>query len=137
MFATFFHELKAAKVPVTLKEYLTLMEAMQAAGRHGVFRSFDLNYRSKVEPNKERAREINRSIVPHTDFLVGNQSDFFDALGYEPPLYLHHSLLLGPDGAKMSKRHGATTVREYREAGYLPAALANYLAMLDETRRFS
>ena len=59
------------------------LEAMQAAGRHGVFRSFDLNYRSKVEPNKERAREINRSIVPHTDFLVGNQSDFFDALGYE------------------------------------------------------
>jgi 2-dehydro-3-deoxygluconokinase len=59
------------------------LEAMQAAGEHGAFRSFDLNYRSKVEPNKERAREINRSIVPHTDFLVGNQSDFFDALGYE------------------------------------------------------
>jgi len=59
------------------------LEAMKAAGEHGVFRSFDLNYRSKVEPNKERAREINRGIVPHTDFLVGNQSDFFDALGYE------------------------------------------------------
>jgi len=59
------------------------LKAMKAAGEHGVFRSFDLNYRSKVEPNKERAREINRSIVPHTDFLVGNQSDFFDALGYE------------------------------------------------------
>ncbi len=54
----------------------------------------------------------------------------FDALGYQPPLYLHHSLLLGPDGSKMSKRHGATTVREYREAGYLPTALANYLATL-------
>ena len=59
------------------------LEAMKAAGEHGAFRSFDLNYRSKVEPNKERAREINRSIVPHTDFLVGNQSDFGDALGYE------------------------------------------------------
>jgi 2-dehydro-3-deoxygluconokinase len=59
------------------------LEAMQAAGKHGVFRSFDLNYRSKVEPDKERARSINRGIVPHTDFLVGNQSDFFDALGYE------------------------------------------------------
>ncbi len=54
----------------------------------------------------------------------------FDALGFDAPMYLHHSLLLGPDGAKMSKRHGATTVREYREAGYLPAALTNYLAML-------
>jgi 2-dehydro-3-deoxygluconokinase len=59
------------------------LEAMQAAGEQGVFRSFDLNYRSKVEPDKEKARTINRSIVPHTDFLVGNQSDFFDALGYE------------------------------------------------------
>ena len=59
------------------------IEAMQKAGEHGTFRSFDLNYRSKVEPDKERARDINRQIVPHADFLVGNQSDFFDALGYE------------------------------------------------------
>ena len=57
--------------------------AMQAAGEHGVFRSFDLNYRSKVEPDKETARAINKKIAAHTDFLVGNQSDFFDALGYE------------------------------------------------------
>ncbi len=54
----------------------------------------------------------------------------FAALGYPAPMYLHHSLLLGPDGSKMSKRHGATSVREYREMGYLPQALANYLALL-------
>ncbi len=59
------------------------LDAMKTAGKHGTFRSFDLNYRSKVEPNKARAHEINRSIVPHVDFLVGNQSDFGDALGYE------------------------------------------------------
>lgn len=59
------------------------LEAMKAAGKNGTFRSFDLNYRSKVEPNKERAREINRKIVSETEFLVGNQGDFFDALGYE------------------------------------------------------
>ncbi len=59
------------------------IEAFEAAGKHGVFRSFDLNYRSKVEPNKDRARDINRRIVPLSDFLVGNQSDFFDALGHE------------------------------------------------------
>jgi len=59
------------------------LEAMQKAGEHGAGRSFDLNYRSKVEPNKERAREINREIVPHVEFLVGNQDDFDDALGYE------------------------------------------------------
>lgn len=54
----------------------------------------------------------------------------FDALGYPLPLYLHHSLLMGQDGAKMSKRHGATAVREYRDMGYLPQALTNYLALL-------
>ena len=59
------------------------VEYMQKAGQYGTCRSFDLNYRSKVEPNKERAREINRRIVAETDFLVGNQSDFSDALGYE------------------------------------------------------
>lgn len=59
------------------------LEAMQKAGEYGTGRSFDLNYRSKVEPNKERAREINRGIVPYADFLVGNQDDFSDALGYD------------------------------------------------------
>ena len=59
------------------------LEAMIRAGQHGAGRSFDLNYRSKVEPDKDRAREINRCIVPHVDFLVGNQDDFDDALGYE------------------------------------------------------
>jgi len=67
-----------------LSEYSAEMaiEAMTIAGGHGVFRSFDLNYRSKVEPNKTRAHEINARIVPQCDFLVGNQSDFDDALGY-------------------------------------------------------
>ena len=59
------------------------LEAVQCAKKHGTVVSFDLNYRSKVEPNKERARQINRSIVPYVDFLVGNQDDFGDALGYE------------------------------------------------------
>ena len=58
-------------------------DAMEAAGRHGTRRSFDLNYRSKVEPDKEKAREINRGIVPHVDFLLGNQDDFSDALGFD------------------------------------------------------
>ena len=58
------------------------VEAMTVAGKYGTFRSFDLNYRSKVEPDKERARKINRRIMPQADFVVGNQSDFDDALGY-------------------------------------------------------
>ncbi len=56
---------------------------LQVAGKHGAMRSTDLNYRSNVEPDKERARAINRRIVPHVEFLVGNQSDFGDALGYK------------------------------------------------------
>jgi glutamyl-tRNA synthetase len=54
----------------------------------------------------------------------------FRALGARPPRYAHHGMILGPDRAKLSKRHGATAVGEYRERGYLPAALINYLALL-------
>jgi len=52
------------------------------------------------------------------------------ALGVEPPRYAHLPLLHGPDGRKLSKRHGAASVQELREAGYLPAAVRNYLALL-------
>jgi len=54
----------------------------------------------------------------------------FKALGAEPPRFAHLSLILGPDGARLSKRHGATAVEEFRDSGYLPEALVNWLAML-------
>ena len=52
------------------------------------------------------------------------------ALGAEPPAYAHLPLLLGPDGKKLSKRHGAASVQELRDAGYLPEAVRNYIALL-------
>ncbi|MEJ7657196.1 MAG: glutamate--tRNA ligase [Thermoleophilaceae bacterium] len=52
------------------------------------------------------------------------------ALGAEPPLYAHLPLLHGPDAKKLSKRHGAASVQGLREAGYLPEAVRNYLALL-------
>ncbi|HET8862768.1 MAG TPA: glutamate--tRNA ligase [Solirubrobacterales bacterium] len=52
------------------------------------------------------------------------------ALGFAVPRYAHLPLLHGPDGRKLSKRHGAASVQELREAGYLPAAVRNYLALL-------
>ena len=52
------------------------------------------------------------------------------ALGEPAPRYAHLPLLHGPDGKKLSKRHGAASVQELREAGYLPAAVRNYLALL-------
>jgi glutamyl-tRNA synthetase len=53
-----------------------------------------------------------------------------EALGATPPRYGHLPLLHGPDGKKLSKRHGAASVQELRSAGYLPAAVRNYLALL-------
>ncbi len=54
----------------------------------------------------------------------------FRALGAEPPLYAHLPMLLGPDGKKLSKRHGAASVQELRDRGYLPEAVNNYIALL-------
>ncbi len=53
-----------------------------------------------------------------------------EALGAEPPRYAHVPLLHGPDGKKLSKRHGAASVQELRDAGYLAAAVRNYVALL-------
>jgi glutamyl-tRNA synthetase len=53
-----------------------------------------------------------------------------DALGAPVPAYAHLSLLYGPDGKKLSKRHGAASVQELRDAGYLPEAVDNYIALL-------
>jgi glutamyl-tRNA synthetase len=58
------------------------------------------------------------------------QIHVFKALGSEPPRYAHLPLLHGPDGRKLSKRHGAASVQELRAAGYLPEAVDNYIALL-------
>ncbi len=58
------------------------------------------------------------------------QMNMLRAMGVEPPVYAHLPMILGPDGAKLSKRHGAVSVLYYREEGYLPEALLNYLARL-------
>jgi glutamyl-tRNA synthetase len=54
----------------------------------------------------------------------------YEALGYEPPLFGHLPMILGPDRSKLSKRHGATSILEYKRLGYLPEALVNFLALL-------
>jgi glutamyl/glutaminyl-tRNA synthetase len=53
-----------------------------------------------------------------------------EAVGAQPPVYAHLPLLHGPDGKKLSKRHGAASVQELRAAGYLPEAVRNYIALL-------
>jgi glutamyl-tRNA synthetase/nondiscriminating glutamyl-tRNA synthetase len=54
----------------------------------------------------------------------------YEAMGATPPVFAHLSLVMGPDHAPLSKRHGATSVAEFRARGYLPEALINYLALL-------
>lgn len=54
----------------------------------------------------------------------------YEALGAEVPLFAHLSMILGPDGKKLSKRHGAASVEEFCERGYLPDAMVNFLALL-------
>ncbi|GAI03372.1 unnamed protein product, partial [marine sediment metagenome] len=54
----------------------------------------------------------------------------YQSLNWEPPQFAHLPMILGPDRSKLSKRHGATTVIEYKEQGYLPEAMINFLALL-------
>jgi nondiscriminating glutamyl-tRNA synthetase len=57
----------------------------------------------------------------------------YQALSWQPPTFAHHPLILGPDRSPLSKRHGATAVSQYREEGFLPEALENYLVLLGWT----
>lgn len=66
----------------------------------------------------------------------------YEALGWEPPLFAHLPIILAPDRSKLSKRHGATSVLEYRRMGFLPDAMLNFLTLLgwsldDRTELFS
>ena len=61
---------------------------------------------------------------------AARQTQIYKALGWETPIFAHVPLIHGPDGAKLSKRHGALGVEAYRAMGYLPAALRNYLVRL-------
>ncbi len=64
----------------------------------------------------------------------------YEAFGWEPPIYCHLPMVMGKDGQKLSKRHGATSVIEFRKAGYLPEAVLNYVSLLgwslDDSREF-
>lgn len=57
----------------------------------------------------------------------------YQALGWQPPIFAHHPLILGSDRSPLSKRHGATAVSQYRDEGFLPEALLNYLVLLGWT----
>lgn len=58
------------------------------------------------------------------------QLPLYDALGFKPPKFAHIPLILGEDRSRLSKRHGATSIRDFKQAGYLPQAMINYLCLL-------
>lgn len=71
-------------------------------------------------------------IIRGDDHLTNaaRQSQIYTALGWTPPVFAHVPMIHGPDGAKLSKRHGALGVEAYRDMGYLPEAMRNYLVRL-------
>jgi glutamyl-tRNA synthetase len=86
------------------------------------------NFASPVEDMDDEITHVVRG-----DDHISNtpkQLQILRALGHEPPVYAHLGNLLGTDGKKLSKRHGATSVDEFREAGYMQPALMNFLALL-------
>ena len=86
------------------------------------------NFASPVEDMDDAITHVIRG-----DDHISNtpkQIEILRALGHEPPVYAHIANILGTDGKKLSKRHGAVSVDEFREAGYLPDALVNFLALI-------
>jgi len=77
--------------------------------------------------------EMDINLVIRGDDHINNtprQINIYHALGAEPPAFAHVPMILGDDGARLSKRHGAVSVMAWREQGYLPDAMVNYLARL-------
>ncbi len=86
------------------------------------------NFASPVEDMDDAVSHVIRG-----DDHISNtpkQIQILRALGHEPPVYAHAASILGTDGKKLSKRHGAVSVDEFRTAGYLPEAMVNFLALI-------
>ncbi|MDH4981406.1 glutamate--tRNA ligase [Hyphomicrobium sp. D-2] len=81
-----------------------------------------------VDDHDMQITEVIRGVDHLTN--AARQTQIYEAMGWQVPRFAHVPLIHGPDGAKLSKRHGALGVEAYRDMGYLPAALRNYLVRL-------
>ena len=94
--------------------------------------------RSDAHPTYNFAVVIDDALMDVTHVIRGEdhisntprQILMYEALGFTPPHFAHLALVMGPDHSPLSKRHGATSVAEFRAKGYLPEALVNYLALI-------
>jgi glutamyl-tRNA synthetase len=110
-------------------------------GDHIVVRSDGVPTYNFVNPLDDAAMEINH-VIRGEDLLPSTprQIHLYQAIGAEVPRFGHLPMVLGPDRKRLSKRHGATSVEEFRDAGYLPEAVINGLALvgwsLDDSHEF-
>jgi len=94
--------------------------------------------RADGHPAYNFAVVVDDALMEVTDVIRGEdhisntprQLLLYEALGFTPPRFAHLALVMGPDHSPLSKRHGATSVAEFRSKGYLPEALVNYLALI-------
>ena len=86
------------------------------------------NFCVAVDDAKMQITHVIRAEEHLTNTL--RQMLILEGLGYKAPTYAHVSLILGSDRSKLSKRHGATSVQQFSEQGFLPGAMMNYLAKL-------
>src|SRR5712692_7277056 len=94
--------------------------------------------RADGHPAYNFAVVVDDALMEVTDVVRGEdhlsntprQMLMYEALGFAPPRFAHLALVMGPDHSPLSKRHGATSVAEFRSNGYLPEALVNYLALI-------
>ena len=95
-------------------------------------------FRSDGTPTYNFATVVDDAMMGITHVIRGDdhlsntprQILIYEALGYDVPTFAHLSMILGPDGKKLSKRHGAASVEEFRDRGFLPDAMVNFLALL-------
>lgn len=124
------------KVPQTSIEYTDLIRGLikiegEAIGDFIIVRSNGMpayNFAVVVDDHLMAVTHVLRG----EDHLSNTalQIMLYRAFGFEPPAFAHHSLILGKDHAKLSKRHGSVSVGEFRKQGFLPEALMNYLGLL-------
>jgi glutamyl-tRNA synthetase len=100
-------------------------------GDHVIVRSDGSPTYQFANPVDDIAMGVN-TIIRGEDLLSSTprQLALYDALGADQPSYAHLPMILGPDKKKLSKRHGAVSVEEFRDRGYLPETMRNYLALL-------
>src|SRR6185369_11034426 len=136
------HSPPSAGVPFTIRFAVPLIgetRVHDAIRGHVVFQNTELDdiiiVRSDASPTYNFCVVVDDATMAITHNIRGEdhlpntpkQVLIYQALGYTPPLFAHVPLVLGLDRSRLSKRHGATSVLAYRDEGYLPAALNNYL----------